>query len=107
MGPIVALAALCPFVAVGLCVVIDLVAMGAVLVFLVAKSAGVAEVLDFALDLAVSPEGRIGRVTVGALVIVQARAGIARLLLVGGVGGAGGAAIGRMRGRHGGGGSIQ
>lgn len=88
--PVVALRALRPFVAVGLSVVIDFVAMGAVLVLLVAKAARVAEVQNLALDLTVSPERRVRRVAVGALVVVQARARVARLLLVRRVGDRGG-----------------
>lgn len=75
--PIVALRALGPLVAVGLSVVVNLVAMGAVLVLLVAKSARVAEMQNLALDLAVSPKGRIGRVAVRALMIVQTRTCVA------------------------------
>jgi hypothetical protein len=73
MRPIMARNALGPIVHVGIGVVVDLVAVGAVLVFLIAQSAGVAEVQYLALDEAVTPQRRIRGVAVGALVIVQTR----------------------------------
>lgn len=79
--PVVAGGALSPVDRVGLGVVVDLVAMRAVLVFLVAKTARVAEVEDFALDEAVAPKGRVGSVAVGALMVVHPGAARALALL--------------------------
>jgi len=82
MGPVVAGIALGPLLDVGLGVVVHDVAVWAVLVLLVAQSARVAEVQDLALDETVAPEGRIGGVAVGALVVVHPRAGGALGFLV-------------------------
>lgn len=83
MSPIVTLAALSPFVAIGLSIVINLVAVGAVLVLLVSESARVAEMENLALNLTIAPKRRVGCMAVRALVIIQSRSSITRLFLVG------------------------
>lgn len=72
MRPVVARHALGPVLHVGLSIVVNFVAVGAVLVFLVAKAAGVAEMENLALDEAVAPQRRIGGVAIRALMIFQA-----------------------------------
>lgn len=72
VGPIVTLDALGPIMHVGLGVVVHLVAVGAVFVLLVAQTARVAQVQDFALDEAVAPQRRVRGVAVGALVVLEA-----------------------------------
>jgi len=60
---------------VGFGVVINLVAVRAVLMLLVAQATGIAKVKDLTLDKTVAPEGRVRGVAIGTLVVLKSSPG--------------------------------